>query len=64
VAVHLIHTAYWKQKWLGERDNEEGQWTAEEYAEGERREREALKLPPVSQGNEEENEANTRLKLD
>ena len=40
--VHEVHTRYWKQKWLRERDSEQKQWTEEEMKEGEEAEYRAL----------------------
>jgi hypothetical protein len=64
VAVHLAHTAVWKQWWREKRDNEEEQWTPKEMEEGDQPERKALKLPPTFQTDEEEEEASSRQQLD
>ena len=42
VFVHEVHTRYWKQKWLRERDSEQKQWAEEEIKEGEEAEYRAL----------------------
>lgn len=60
VAVHTVHTGYFKQWGLAKRTREEGQWSAEVLKEAEKRERRSLGLPEENaeeeEGVEEEDE--------
>jgi hypothetical protein len=59
-AAQYVHTGIFKPGWLEGRNQEEGKWTPEEWEQGEEAERRALGLPPVTMGDAEEEEANSK----